>query len=269
MSLGLKYTSDTKDDGESFFIVFDAIQSYTKTIKGQVTRHPIAGGKLITTNYTRDNPTFGFTGIISVADISNLMENVRDEDGQGPNNNNGQPGEVLVNESTSTLTNLIPASISQFLPDSNASVSLATDLIRTNYKDFVAQILERLMSGEKYDESTKRIKTFIRPIKLYEFMGSSIDKVIDNVVLTSYTVKEEVDTGDCLICDLEFEQVKFVSLRTSALPADVVGALKKKSTAKQNKGAVNSKKTTVLDADAENKDDTDKLRKAVETGGNR
>lgn len=267
MSLGLKYTSDTKDDGESFFIVFDAIQSYTKTIKGSITRHPIAGGKLITTNYTRDNPTFGFTGIISVADITNLMENVRDEDGGIPNNNNGQPGEVLVNDNTSTLNNLIPASISQFLPDSNASVSLATDLIRTNYKDFVAQILERLMSGEKYDEESKRIKTFIRPIKLYEFLGANIDKVIDNVVLTSYTVKEEIDTGDCLICDLEFEQVKFVSLRTSALPKDVVPSLNKKATAKQNKGAVNSKKTSVLDADVENKDDTDKLRKAVQTGG--
>lgn len=265
MSLGLKYTSDSKDDGESFFIVFDSVTSYTKTIKGQVTRHPIAGSKLITTNFTRDNPTFGFTGIISFADLSNLYEIVRDEQGGIADNTITQPTAVQVNDNTSILTNLIPSSISQFLPQSNANVSM--DFERTNYKDFVAQILGRLMSGEKYDEETKRIKTFIRPIKLYEFLGPTIDKVIDNVVLTSYTVKEDIDTGDCLICDLEFEQVKFVSLRTSALPKDVVGALKKKSTAKQNKGAVNSKKTSVLDADAENKDDTDKLRKAVQTGG--
>lgn len=265
MSLGLKYTSDTKDDGESFFIVFDAIQSYTKTIKGQVTRHPIAGGKLITTNYTRDNPTFGFTGIISFADLSNLYQLVRDEEGGLADNLIEQPSAIQVNDNTSTLSNLIPASISQFLPQSNANVAM--DFERNNYKDFVAQILERLMSGEKYDESSKRIKTFIRPIKLYEFLGPTIDKIIDNVVLTSYTVKEDVDTGDCLICDLEFEQVKFVSLRTSALPADVVSSLKKKSTAKQNKGSVNSKTTSVLDADAENKDDTDKLREAAKTGG--
>ena len=265
MSLGLKYTSDTTDDGESFFIVFDAITSYTKTIKGSLTKHPVAGGKLITSNYTRDNPTFGFTGVISYADISNIYELIRDEDGGLADNLIEQPSAVQVSENTSTLTNLIPASIGQFLPDSNANVSM--DFERNNYKDFVAQILERLMSGEKYDEKTKRFKTFIRPIKLYEFLGPTIYKIIPDVVLTSYAVTESVDTGDALICDLEFEQIKFVSLRTSALPKDVVGALKKKATAKQNKGAVNSKKTSVLDADVENKDDTDKLRKAVQTGG--
>lgn len=267
MSLGLKYTSENKEDGESFFILFDAVQSYSKNIKGSVTRHPIAGGKLITDNYTRDNPTFGFTGVISVADLSNFMEVARDEDNAIANNANLQPGEVIVLDNTSTLTNLIPSSISQFLPNSNASISLATDLIRTNYKDFVVQVLERLMSGEKYDEAKKKVKTFIRPIKLYEFLGTNLDKVIDNVVLTSFSVKEDIDTGDCLICELEFEQVKFVSLRTSALPADVQGTLKKKATAKQNKGSVNSKKTSVLDAEAENKDDTDKMREAVKTGG--
>lgn len=265
MSLGLKYTSDTKDDGESFFIVFDAITAYTKTIKGNLTKHPVAGGKLVSTNFTRDNPTFGFTGVISYADLSNIYELVRDEDGRLADNLIEQPNAVQVSENTSTLTNLIPASISEFLPDSNANVSM--DFERNNYKDFVAQILERLMSGEKYDETNKRIKTFIRPIKLYEFLGPKIDKIIPDVVLTSYTVTESVDTGDSLICDLEFEQVKFVSLRTSALPADVTSSLKKRAAAKQNKGAVNSKKTTVLDADVENKDDTDKLRKAVQTGG--
>lgn len=270
MTLALKYGPEdinSDDPIEQGFIYFDSCQSYTKTIRGQVTRHPIAGGKLITDNFTRDNPTFGFTGVISVADLSNNTL-IRDVSGNIPNNFNEQMSEVIVIENTSKLRNFLPSSISQFLPDQTPQVSMAGTVLRNDYKDFVTQVLERLMSGEKYDQSSGKIKTYIRPVKLYEFLGAALTKIIPDLVLTSVDIREDVDTGDCLIVTLEFEQVRFVKLRTTAIPSDVIKALKPKAAAKAKKGNVTNKKDVeVLGADAEAKSDVDPLRQAAKTGG--
>lgn len=242
MTLALKYGPEdinSEDPIEQGFIYFDSIQAYSKTIRGQVTKHSVAGGKLITDNFTRDNPTFGFTGVISVADLANNTL-IRDVSGNIPNNFNEQMSEVIVIENTSKLRNFLPSSISQFLPDQTPQVSMAGTVLRNDYKDFVTQVLERLMSGEKYDQVSGKIKTYIRPVKLYEFLGAALTKVIPDLVLTSVDIREDVDTGDCLIVTLEFEQVRFVKLRTSAIPSDVASALKNMSAAKSNKGNVTS-----------------------------
>lgn len=267
MTLALKYGPEdvnSDDPIEQGFIYFDAIQSYTKTIRGQVTKHPIAGGKVITDNFTRDNPTFGFTGIISVADLANNTL-IRDVSGNLPNNYNDYPQAAIINESSSKLLNFLPSSLSQFFPDQASTISM--DAIRDDYKDFVTQVLERLMSGEKLDVQLGKIKTYIRPVKIYEFIGAALSKVISDVVLTSVDIREDVDTGDCLIVNLEFEQVKFVKLRTAAIPSDVVKALKPKAAAKAKKGNVTTNKTDVTGPDAETRSDVDPLRKAAETGG--
>ncbi|WP_145006035.1 phage baseplate protein [Pseudomonas oryzihabitans] len=236
---GLKIS--TNIDDESQFLLFDTVITYSKSLTGQVTKNPIAGSS-VTSNFTAENPTFSFTGVISYADLGNSTL-FRDEDGGIADNVIEQPSAVKVNESSSTLTNLIPSSISQFLPQSNANVSM--DSARTNYKDFVDVILQRLMSGEVLDEATGRMRTAMRTNTLYEFDAlGAIIKLHKDLVLTSYSVKEDESTGDSLVCDLTFEKVKFVKLRTSALPKDVVDGLKKKSTVKQNKGTINSKKTT-------------------------
>ena len=248
--LGLKYGPEdvnSDDPVEQGFIYFDAVQGYTKSIRGQVTKHSIAGGKTITDNFSRDNPTFGFTGVISIADLANNTQ-IRDESGNVANNFNEQMSEVIVIEDTNKLRNFLPSSLSQFLPDKVAEVSLAGTVLRNDYKGFVTQVLERLMSGEKLDVQSGKIKTYIRPVKLYEFTGVQLTKVIPDVVLTSVDIREDVDTGDCLIVNLEFEQVKFVKLRTAALTSDVASALKGKFAPKAKKGNVSSAPKTVNEA---------------------
>ncbi|KTT32564.1 hypothetical protein SB18R_04225 [Pseudomonas oryzihabitans] len=119
------------------------------------------------------------------------------------------------------------------------------DSMRQDYKGFVDQILETLMSGEKYDQATGKYKNALRTNALYEFNEvGMLQNVTQDLVLTNYSVKEDESTGDCIICDLTFERAKFVKLRTSALPKDVVDGLKKKSAIKQNKGTINSKPVT-------------------------
>ena len=237
---GLKTSTSLED--EEHFLVFDAVTAYSRSLTGEISKHPIATGTNAASHFIAQNPVFSLTAVISFADLGNASL-FRDEDNGLADNLIEQPQAVIVKDSTSVLANIIPSSISQFLPDSNASVSM--DSARTNYKDFVSLIFERLMSGEKYDEKTGKTKASLRTNTLYEFdhLGA-ITKLHEDLVLTSFSVKEDIDTGDCLIADLTFEHVKFVKLRTSAIPADVASALKKKSTAKQNKGSVNSKPVT-------------------------
>ena len=236
--LGIKIETNLD---ESHFLMFDTVITYSKSLTGQVTKNPIAGSS-VTSHFTADNPVFSFTGVISYADLSNSTL-FRDEDGGIADNVIEQPSAVQVNDNTSILTNLIPSSISQFLPQSNANVVM--DSARTNYKDFVDLILQRLMSGEVFNEATGRMRAALRTNTLYEFDHvGAIVKLHKDLVLTNYSVKEDESTGDCIICDLTFERAKFVKLRTSALPKDVVDGLKKKSAIKQNKGTINSKPVT-------------------------
>jgi len=237
---GLKVSTNV--DGESAFLLFDAITAYSKSLTGTTTKHPIATGSNISSHFIADNPVIQITGVISVADLANSTL-FRDEDNGLAVNAQDAPNEVQVNDNTSSLINLIPSSISQFLPASNATVTL--DQGRQDYKGAVDQLLENLMSGERYDDVSKKFKATLRTNSLYEFNSFGLlSNVTRELVLTNYSVKEDVDSGDCLICDLTFERVKFVKLRTSAIPADVVKGLKGKAAAKQNKGNVDSKPVT-------------------------
>lgn len=237
---GLKVSTNV--DGETAFLMFDAITAYSKSLTGSVSKHPIASGGTISDHFTVDNPVIQITGVISVADLANSTL-FRDEDDGIAGNAHESPNEVQINSNTSSLLNLVPSSISQFLPASNATVTL--DQPRQDYKGMVDQLLENLMSGERYDDVSKKYKAALRTNNLYEFNSFGlINNIARELVLTSYSVKEDVDSGDCLICDLTFERVKFVKLRTTALPTDVVKGLKGKAAAKQNKGNINSKPVT-------------------------
>jgi hypothetical protein len=269
MSLGIKLPSLEDGSDEGFWIYFDAVSTYTKNIRGQVTKNPTArAGKVVTDHFVKENPTFGFTGIISYVDIYNAQFLVLDGDLSSPNNARlSEISPVRIQDSSNKLLNFLPESISQFLPLSNSSITM--DQIGNNYKDYVTTCLERLMSGEYVDPKTQRTQTKIRTIRLYEFIGLELDKIIDDLCLVGINIAESPDTGNALICDLQFEQVKFVKLRTAALSPDVVKAMKPKAAPKAKKGSVDS---TVNKADS-NKidevtvDEKDKLIKAAETGG--
>ncbi len=249
MTIGLRYgdADATETSGlKAGFLYFDAVTAYSKSLRGEVSKNPIATGRYVSDSFTADNTVIQLSAVISFANFSNDAL-ILDVSGNAPTNYNPQPGEVFVLENTSTLTNLLPSSISQFLPSSNATVALATDLLKTDFKDFIYNIFEILMSGEFYNEKTGRLERRLRTVELYEYVGNDLAKIYpassDNfgLVLTAADVKEDADTGDALVCDLTFERVKFVRLKTTALPKDVVASLKTKSTAKQKKGVVNTK----------------------------
>ena len=245
MTIGIKLPADETTESE-FFIYFDAVTAYSRGRRGQVTKNPTARGMTVTDNFTSDNPSFAFTGVITFADISSIYPIIRDEEDNVANNAGGPTAEVLIESGKTGLLNYLPDSIGQFLPKATSSVTVGT--ARTNYKDYVESQLELLMSGQVYNIKSKRQETRIRPIKLYEYTESELSKIYSNVCLVGYEIKETPDSGNALTCDLQFEKVTFVQLKLTSLSPDVVKALKPKAATKAKKGNVDS---TVNKADSE------------------
>lgn len=270
MTLGIKYgdtsvTSGTStDQSKTGFIYFDVVSSYSKSTRGQVTKNPIAGTVFVTDNFTRDNPTLQIQAIISVADIANNLL-IYDEDGNNANNYISRPSPVTITgDGMSGLVNALPTTVSQFFGGNNVVITM--DSLRTNYREFVISVLEDQMSGRKLNTKTQRYETMIRVMKLYEFTGSDLTKVIPDVVLTGFTVKEDVNSGDALVCDLQFENVRFVQLGKTDLPKDVVPKLKGKATSSNKKGNA-SGTATQNDVPATTTDNKTALLKDKEASG--
>lgn len=258
MTLALKYGDDSDPNVETGFIYFDVVTAYSRSTRGQVTKHAISGGTYVTDHFVRDNPEISISAIVSFADISPESNLIVDVSGNKANNSNPQTGEVIVTESASSLVNYLPASISQYLPKSAPTVSLASNILKTNYKDFVEQALETITSSVKFNESTSKFETYIRVTQLYEFLGTSLTKIKTDLVLTEFSIKEDESSGDALLVDLKFEKVKFVSQKRTAIPKDITNSLKKKAITTQKKGVADS---TITAKDSANDEDIDPARK--------
>lgn len=236
MTIGIKLPISDDNSEDGFFIYFDSVTTYTRSIKGSVTKNPTARGPAITDNFISENPTFGFSAVVSFADISSVYSLIRDDQQNIANNAIDQPIAATVDPNTGGLLNFLPESIGQFLPNFQQGVTV--DGARTNYKDYVEACLDRLMTGEVYNTKTRRTETRIRPIKLFEFQGVELTKIYDDICLISKDVRETVDSGNALFCDLQFEKVKFVKLGTTQISPDVVKAMKTKAAPKAKKGNV-------------------------------
>ena len=87
---------------------------------------------------------------------------------------------------------------------------------------------------------------------MYEYRGTLINRVLNNLVITNIRFNEDVNTGYALYCDITFEQVTFAFLKKTDIPKDVQRPVQKKASTKKSVGKCDS---TVKDtASADNKD---------------
>lgn len=266
MTIAIKW-GDEANDEIGGLIYFDAVTSYTKNYRGQVTKHPVDGGANITDHFIRENPTFNLSGVISGVDISldSFLIGVN-ETGYAPYNTSLPPNPVSVNSTDqSVLRKFIPDSLGQFLSDSTPEIRI--DVKREEFLEGVRDLLINLMSGVKFNEVTGQFDPKVQLIKIFEYDGLTLKRSLpsnstEGLVITNITFKEDLGTGYGLFCDLTIEQVTFATLKKTTIPANVVSALKKQSADKSNKGKQDS---TVVDEDELSgdetpEDDTDGLR---------
>lgn len=265
MSLAIEWGDSSVQDGG--FIYCDAVTSYTQNYSGQITRHPIDNGGSVTDHYIKSNPIFTIGAVITGVDISTGTYLIQDLDGNFPYNSNQAPNAVSVNSTDqSVLKKFIPDSIGQFLSDSTPEV--VVDSRRADLLEQIRQALIDLTAGVVFNDKTGNFDPSIQLVRLFEYDNTLLRKVINNLVMTKITFKEDPNTGYGLYCDITFEQVTFAFLKKTTIPKDVQDSLKKKASSKASKGKQDSTPQNVDGADAGSNapKDTDPLRQARENG---
>lgn len=252
MSLSIKWGDEAPES--SGFIYFDAVSVYTQNYRGKLTQHPIDSGGSVSDHFVRSNPVITISAVITGADISTgtfLISNP--ENTETPYNAQVAPAATSVNSTDgSLLRQFIPNSISQFLPDTVPEVVMADS--RDNIIEDIRDMLVRLIySGKRYNDITQQFDSVIQTVKLYEYQGSVIVRQLpiyeaEKLVITSVTFKEDANSGFALYCDIQFEQVEFVSLQKTVIPKDVATSLNKKAPTNSNKGKVDSTEEPVPEA---------------------
>lgn len=241
MTLAISWGSTPEEQG---LLYFDAVQLYTQNHSGQVTKHPVDTGGVITDHYIRDNPKFTINAVITGVDISQNTYLLQDLNGNFPFNTNPAPSAVSVNSTDkSLLRRFIPASIGQFLPSLSPDIDMQG--ARIDLMDQIRQLLINLMSGTKFNEKTSQFDSNVEVVAIYEYEGTFIKRVLNNLVMTNITFDERPETGEALYCNMTFEQVAFVALKKTEIPRTVSGISKKASTKK----TLSKADSTVKDAD--------------------
>ena len=261
MSLAIEWGDSSVQDGG--FIYCDAVTSYTQNYSGQITRHPIDNGGSVTDHYIKSNPIFTIGAVITGVDISTGTYLIQDLDGNSPYNSNQAPNAVSVNSTDqSVLKKFIPDSIGQFLSDSTPEVIV--DTRRADLLEQIRQALIDLTAGVVFNDKTGNFDPSIQLVRLFEYDNTLLRKIINNLVMTKITFKEDPNTGYGLYCDITFEQVTFAFLKKTTIPKDVQDSLKKKASSKASKGKQDSTPQDVGTGDSPK--DTDPLRQARENG---
>lgn len=261
MSLAISWGDSSVQEGGLIYL--DATTSYTQNYSGQISKHPIDSGGVVADHYIHANPVFTIGAVITGVDISTGTYLIQDLDGNSPYNSNEAPNAVSVNSTDqSVLKKFIPDSIGQFLSDSTPEV--VVDSGRTDLIEQIRQALVDLTSGVIFNEKTGQFDPNVQLVRLYEYDNTLLRKVINNLVMTKITFKEDANTGYALYCDITFEQVTFAFLKKTVIPQDVQNSLKKKASPKSSKGKQDSTPQDVGTGDSPK--DTDPLRQARENG---
>ena len=243
---------DTNNPEEpSGYIYLDAVTNYSQDYRGQVTKHPVDAGASITDHFIKENPVFTISGVISGTDLSHIPWQLLDENQQRPLNAQEQPEPISINLQGSKLLQYLPATIGQFLGTSKPKVEFfgnqRTDL---SNEVVVKDVLKGILKGLKYNPKTDRSESHIQLVELYEFDGINIRDIIYDLVITSFRIDENPDTGDALFLNLTLEQVTFALLEKTEIPKDVADAVKKKSEPVKKKSNANSTPKNCAEAQA-------------------
>lgn len=237
MTLALRWGDDDKEEGG--FIYLNATTLYTQSYTGQVTKHPIDTGGNISDHFIKNNPVFTVSGVITGDDLSTNNYLIQDLVGNSPFNVDQAPTAVNVGTTDlGVLSKFIPTSVGQFLPDVDPEITM--DGERADLLEQIREGLINLISGEKFNEITGQFDSNIQLVRLFEYDGVNLKRIINNLVITAINFKEDANTGYALYPEMTFEQVTFSTQRKTKIPKDVVDSLKKAAATKENKGKQDS-----------------------------
>lgn len=238
MTVAIKWGSSFTPQNPGGLIYIDAVTSFTRDYKGKVTKHPIASGNSISDHFIKENDQIAISGVISGTDISTFSMLIQDLEGNVPYNANDNSMAVSINSAESDLFKLLPDVIGQYF------TPVVPDVIVNTYREettaTVEKALIKLMNGFVFNEDTQHFTPNIQLVELWEYKGTVMTNITNNLVITSIKFKEDAKVGQSLFFDMQLERVTFATLKKGKLPKDVIKKLKGAATAKQKKGPQDS-----------------------------
>lgn len=230
MTMALKWGRDDPDN--EGMIYFDVITAYSESHTGKVTQHPVDTGGNITDHFIKDNSKYVLSAVISSIDISNQTYLITDGENNYPFNSSAPVTSVAVGSTdNSVLSKFIPDSLGQFLSDSTPEITMDSE--RTDLLDQIKFLLVDLMSGVKLNPQTNQFDSNVQIVELFQYEGTFITDIIQNLVMTNITFEERPETGRGLYCNITLEQISFVSLQKTEIPVTVQPQLKNKVSKKK------------------------------------
>ena len=237
MSFALKYGSLDRPDMEVGLIYFDAVTQYGRDFSGQVSSHPLANGTQISDHFTRQNPKYNLSAVISGVDINTWTYLIRDSEGLLPQNTyDNEP--VSITAPDEGLMKYVPDVIGQFFEPEDPTVVFDTG--RTDYTPQVEASLIKLMEGFVYDVDTDFWRSNLQLVTLYEFDGVLMKNMIPNLVVTNMRFQEDTNSGDALVVSMSLEQVSFSYLQRVEMDAKITTTLSDQAASEKKKSSADS-----------------------------
>jgi hypothetical protein len=213
-------------------IYMDAVTSYTRSIGGKVTSHPVDSGVSVSDHFISDNAKFQVEGVITGVDLTGLSSLVKIGDDK-PNNSRSKPTAAQITE-TEDVLKFLPSAVKQFFPGANPKVKAQKgDEVSLSE---IEGILTTLLNGVFYNEVEKRWRNKMVTTTLYEMEGTNFKNARTDLIITEVSFREDVNTGEALYLSITLEKLRFVSLLKVDAPKNVKPTVKKKLDEKASKG---------------------------------
>ena len=207
MTIAMKIGDDTS--AIRGLLYFDVVTSFNETRSGSATSFPLDVGVSVSDHYIAKNPTYQLRGILSNVDISGLSSGFKVENAS-PMNAHAQPRTPAILDFSVGTSKLLPGAASQFYKTAIPEVIGGGN--NAPSQEQIKDVLRELMTGVQYSQNLKRYQNKMTLITLYELDGASIKTQHGDLVLTSFSIDEDENTGDCIPLNLSFEKVRFVTV---------------------------------------------------------
>ena len=203
MALALLFENDD-------VLYLDAIEAYGKSRNSSISSHPVDRSSTITDHVSKDNPVFNIRATISAADFhtpyTRPIDLIEGSEQNPPiSSEYNQPVNGATITAPSTLLSKLPGSIQQFIGSQSFS-SITVDPFRGYTHEIARDRLQTAWDNSElitildynYDVST----------------GRSVSvRLLENCIMKRFEDVEQVDTGDSLVANFTFEQVRFAYIK--------------------------------------------------------